>query len=78
VSELKEKAGRLGMDRKEFASCLDGGKYAQQVQVEMAEAPKAGATGTPALYVNGVEVPGGAVSYEVVAAALDRELARVN
>jgi protein-disulfide isomerase len=35
-------------------------------------------TGTPALFVNGIEIPGGAVPYETVARAIDQELARLN
>jgi protein-disulfide isomerase len=77
VTDLKDKAGRLGMDKAKFTSCLDTGKYTEQVQRDMQEAVRAGATGTPAIYVNGVEVPGGAVPYNTIAAAIERELARV-
>jgi protein-disulfide isomerase len=77
VMDLKEKAARLGMDKAKFSTCLDTGKYTEQVQKDMQEAVRSGATGTPAIYVNGVEVPGGAVPYSTVAAAIERELARV-
>jgi hypothetical protein len=40
----------------------------------LSQGQAAGINGTPALFVNGVNVPGGAVPYEVVAAAIDREL----
>lgn len=76
VRDLKEKAGRLGLDRDEFDRCLDTGRYVEQVQADQAAGQAAGVTGTPALFVNGIPVPGGAVGYEVVADALDRELAR--
>ena len=76
VKDLKEKARRLGMDDKKFASCIDTGKYTEQVQRDMAEGSKAGVAGTPALFVNGIEVPGGAVPYPTVAAAVERELQR--
>jgi protein-disulfide isomerase/predicted transcriptional regulator len=76
VKDLKEKARRLGMDGNKFNTCLDTGKYTEQVQREMAEGSKAGVTGTPALFVNGIEVPGGAVPYPTVAAAVERELQR--
>jgi protein-disulfide isomerase len=76
IRDLKEKARRLGMDGNKFDSCLDTGKYTEQVQNDMAEGNKAGVTGTPALFVNGVEVPGGAVPYATVAGAIERELAR--
>jgi protein-disulfide isomerase len=78
VMDLKEKAKRLGMDSNKFNSCLDTGKYTEQVQRDMQEAVRSGATGTPAVYVNGVEVPGGAVPYATIAAAIERELSRVS
>jgi protein-disulfide isomerase len=77
VRDLKEKAKRLGMNESKFNSCVESGKYTEQVQRDMAAGSKAGITGTPALFVNGVEVPGGAVAYPVVAAAIERELTRV-
>ena len=76
VDDLKAKATRLGMDRAKFAACLDGGKFAQQVENDVREGTRAGVNGTPAVYVNGVLVEGGAASYEAVARALDAELAR--
>jgi protein-disulfide isomerase len=77
VTDLKEKAKRLGMDTAKFNTCLDTGKYTEQVQKDSQEAVRSGATGTPAVYVNGVEVPGGAVPYSTIAAAIERELARI-
>jgi protein-disulfide isomerase len=65
------------MDDKKFTSCIDTGKYTEQVQRDMAEGSKAGVTGTPALFVNGIEVPGGAVPYPTVAQAVERELQRI-
>lgn len=76
VKDLKEKARRLGMDGNKFNTCMDTGKYTEQVQRDMAEGSKAGVTGTPAVFVNGIEVPGGAVPYPTVAAAVERELQR--
>ena len=38
----------------------------------MAEGARIGVTGTPALYVNGIMVDGGAVPYEIVAYAIRR------
>jgi len=76
VRELKEKAKRVGMDQKKFDSCLDSGRYTERVQDDIKEGARSGVTGTPALFVNGIEIPGGAVSFDVVAKALDAELAR--
>ena len=77
VADLKQKSGRVGMDEKKFASCLDTGKYTEQVQRDMQEGTKVGITGTPAVFVNGVEIPGGAVPYTKLAAEIEKELARV-
>lgn len=76
VSELKQLPTRLGIRQAEFDACLDSGKYVEQVQNDLAEGNRAGITGTPAVFVNGVELPGGAVSYEEAAKAIERELAR--
>lgn len=77
VSDLKEKAERLGLDAEEFGSCLDSGRQAERIRQDLNQGQVAGINGTPAVFVNGVNVPGGAVPYEVVAAAIERELRRV-
>lgn len=76
VSDLKAAAARLGLDAKKFATCLDTGRFTEQVQEDVKEANRLGINGTPALLVNGVAIDGGAVPFEVVAKAIDRELAR--
>lgn len=76
VRELKEKAGRLGLDQGAFDSCLDTGRMVEHVQEDQAAGEAAGVSGTPALFVNGTPVPGGAVAFDVLAEALDAELAR--
>ncbi len=76
MESLKEKAGRLGLDQQGFDDCLESGKYTDQIQRDLSEGQSVGVTGTPALFVNGIFVPGGAVPYETIAAAIDRELQR--
>jgi len=76
VSDLKDKARRIGVDQKRFDSCLDSGKYVEQVQNDFKEGSRVGVTGTPALFVNGIAVEGGAVAYEKVAEAIQKELDR--
>lgn len=76
VSDLKETAQHLGMDGKKFNSCIDSGRYAEQVQNDAKEAVRAGVAGTPAVFVNGIVIPGGSVPLGTVQAAIDRELAR--
>jgi protein-disulfide isomerase len=74
VSDLKASAGRLGMDQKKFDGCLDTGKYTERVQKDMQEGQRVGITGTPAVFVNGAFLEGGAVPFETVSAAIDQEL----
>lgn len=49
----------------------------EQVQNDVSAGKTAGVTGTPALFVNGIPIPGGAVAFEKVAEVLDSELERV-
>jgi protein-disulfide isomerase len=78
IKDLKLKAGRLGINQKEFDGCLDAGKYAEKVQEDTREGSRFGVTGTPALFINGVIVDGGSVPFETLAALLDAEIARTS
>lgn len=76
VSDLKQTARRLGMDGKKFDACLDTGRYAEQVQNDQKEGQRYGVNGTPALFVNGLPIDGGAVPFNVLEAAIQKELDR--
>ena len=76
VTNLKEKAKRIGLNQGAFNKCLDSGKYVEQVQRDQQEGLRSGITGTPAVFVNGIELQGGAVGYDVVRSAILRELNR--
>lgn len=76
VKDLKEKAGRLGLDQRKFDACLDSGRHTEQVQEDQKEGSRVGVTGTPALFLDGVAIEGGAVSYDVVSKLIDKELER--
>jgi protein-disulfide isomerase len=76
VPDLKSAAAHLGMDADRFGQCLDEGKYEQAIRADLRAGEAAGITGTPALFVNGRPVPGGAAEYEVVAKFIDDELTR--
>ena len=78
VANLKEKARRLGMNQKTFDNCLDSGRYVEQIERDQLEGTKIGFAGTPSVFVNGMEVKGGAVPFEVVRAAIQRELLRAD
>jgi protein-disulfide isomerase len=76
VKDLKATAVRLGMDGKKFDTCLDSGRHVEQVQNDQREGQRAGVTGTPAIFINGVQLPGGSVPYSTVEAAIQEELGR--
>jgi protein-disulfide isomerase len=78
VVALKDKASRLGLDRAVFDSCLDSGRHAETVQKDMRDGAGLGVTGTPAMFINGIPLPGGALPYEAVAKAIDEELERID
>lgn len=69
---LKRFAGALGMDRAEFDSCLDSGKYASKVRDGTSEAGRQGINSTPTVLVNGREV---AATLDALRAAIEGELA---
>lgn len=76
VGDLKQTSRRLGLDGKKFDACLDAGRYVEQVQNDEKEGQRFGVTGTPALFINGLPVDGGAVPYGVLEAAVQKELDR--
>ncbi|MAG20149.1 hypothetical protein CL618_01820 [archaeon] len=53
IEDLKKHASDLGLDRNEFDSCLDSGKYEDEVKKDLADGQKYGVSGTPAFFVNG-------------------------
>ena len=76
VDDLKAAAVQLGVDGSRFDECLDSGKYEAAIRADMRAGQQAGVSGTPALFVNGRPVPGGAVAYDVLAKIIDDELMR--
>lgn len=76
VPDLKDKAGRIGLDRAAFDACLHSGRHHETVRDDIRAAAVAGVSGTPALFVNGRPL-NGAAPFETIAATIDDELARL-
>ena len=76
VSDLKQTARKLGMDGKKFDACLDSGRYVEQVQNDQRAGQRVGINGTPAIFINGILVPGGAVPFSTLEARIQQELQR--
>ena len=74
VDDLKKAAAELGMNKKRFDKCIDSDQYDAAIQADLKAGQQAGVSGTPALFVNGRPVPGGAVGYDVLAKVIDEEL----
>ena len=74
VAQLREKARQVGVDGGAFDACLDSGKYLEQIEGDLQAGSRLGVTGTPAVFINGRPLEGGAVGYEVIAELLDDEL----
>jgi protein-disulfide isomerase len=51
VANYKSWAGQLGLDQSQFDSCLDSGKFAQEVQDDFKTGQAAGVRGTPGFVV---------------------------
>jgi protein-disulfide isomerase len=58
VPELKTWAAAVGLNMTQFNACLDGQKYASQVDADTAAGNAAGVSGTPTFYINGLQVVG--------------------
>jgi protein-disulfide isomerase len=70
---LAQIAGNLGMDQSQFTSCLSSKGAADKVAKDLSEGTKAGVSGTPTTFINGVAIVG-AVPYDQIKAAIDQDL----
>jgi protein-disulfide isomerase len=55
-AQLKSHAVTLGLDKLEFDTCLENGKYENEIRKDMALAAKAGVTGTPSFGIGFTDV----------------------
>lgn len=73
--QLKNWAIELKLDAAKFNSCLDSGKYATKVQVDMREGAKKGVSGTPTIFINNIPLTG-AQSIETFRQVIDQQLVK--
>jgi len=76
ITSLVAMAERLDLDVPEFEACLDSGKFAEQIEEDMQAATRLGVDGTPAVFINGMPMVGGAVGYEALVEIIEEELER--
>lgn len=74
VTTFKQYAKDLGLDTNTFNTCLDSGKYVEEIKKDMSDGQAAGITGTPGFIINGVAIKG-AQPYSVFKTAIDQALA---
>jgi protein-disulfide isomerase len=66
----------LGLDMSSFNTCFNQDKYASEIEQDFTEGQQKGVTGTPSVFVNGVEVtPGYVPSFDQLSAVIDAALA---
>src|SRR5207253_8326783 len=66
-------AQELRLDMARFKAALDAEKHKSDIQADSAQASKLGANGTPAFFINGVELSG-AQPFEAFKSRIDTEL----
>ena len=71
--DLKDKAGKLGLDTNAFNACLASTRYDTLIHDDIRAGSAAGVDGTPALFING-RFLNGARPYEEIAKIIDEEL----
>jgi protein-disulfide isomerase len=67
-------ASDLGLNTTTFASCIDSGKYANEVQTDLQDGINIGVNATPTFYINGFQVVG-VPSYATFKNVIDQILA---
>lgn len=73
VDNLTPIAGTLGMNTDQFRTCLSTNKYDKNVSDDFTAGQKAGVSGTPTIFINGMPLVG-AQPYAQVKAAIDAAL----
>jgi protein-disulfide isomerase len=73
--DLIEYARNLKLDDKQFGSCLTSDRYSADIEKDVQEGMKAGVSGTPGFFINGVFLSG-AKGKDAFTQVIDDELAR--
>jgi len=68
-------ARNLKLDDKQFGACLTSGKYKAEIDKDLQEGRKAGVSGTPGFYINGIALSGSQPK-DAFTRVIDEELAR--
>jgi protein-disulfide isomerase/Tfp pilus assembly protein PilF len=55
---VRELASSLKLDEKQFDSCLSSGKYRTKVEQDLQDGIRAGVSGTPGIFINGIFLSG--------------------
>ena len=72
VTDLKKYATQIGINKQKFDECLDSGRMKTRVEEDMSDGTKAGVSGTPTYFINGI-VMEGAVSFEDIKKVIEAE-----
>lgn len=75
VDKLKEYAKNLNLDTNKFNTCLDSGKYANEIQKDLNDGSSYGVSGTPTFFINGIEVVG-AQPYSAFEQVINQQLSK--
>jgi len=75
MNDLLESAKHIGLDAKRFEACLKSEKYSDAIEQDLNDGIRAGVTGTPAFFINGIFVSG-AQPLEVFEQIIEAELSR--
>lgn len=73
-SDLRQHAAAVGLNPTTFNDCLEGKKFARQIDEDVDAANKVGVNGTPAFFING-RILSGAQPFEAFQRVIDDELA---
>ena len=58
VTDLKKYAKEMGLNTSKFDKCLDKGEHAKDVEEQQERGMQIGVTGTPAYFINGIQISG--------------------